>query len=596
MEHAYLIAAHELRKNPEQWKAYESQGNVVILAGPGSGKTKTISVKLARLLHEDVHPPRGVAALTYNIESARELKHRLNRLGIEESKRVYVGTIHAFCLKHVITPFADLAGLRLPIPLGVASREQAGDLLAHAVHEISPYENPKKIETRIAQYRRRYLDRNADEWQAKDPETAAIIEKYEELLRENGLIDFDDMILNGFWLLRDHAWVRRLLAAKFPVLIVDEYQDLGSALHEIVLQLINTGVRVIAVGDPDQSIYDFTGARPELLRELAQRDDVEEIRLRMNYRNGAVIVSSSLAVLREDREFESAQEADGTILIKQIPEGVERQAEIICDEIIPNVLGNLKGRQLGDIAVLYNDKFDASIITRAVRDRGMKYLGGDRQRRYPATPLTQWLEDSAAWCSGGWLVGEPRITSLINFWALFNWETSNRAVAIEIRRKLINFLWQRRDPKLLLKDWLDDLIELGVRDLLRTVRIRPGELESLDSLYAAALDPERLGGLTIGAFGGFRGASDHLNLHTLHGSKGLEFDAAIIMGLEQGKLPSFWAKSDRELREQRRRFYVGLTRARYEVYLLYSGWYDNGYRRFDNGPSEYIEEVRRQLR
>src|SRR5438093_6197277 len=93
----YLVAAEDLRGNPGQWQAYESQGHCVILAGPGSGKTKTLTVKMARMLQEDVQFPRGIACITYNSECVRELKCRLDALGVEESSAVFIGTMHAFC-------------------------------------------------------------------------------------------------------------------------------------------------------------------------------------------------------------------------------------------------------------------------------------------------------------------------------------------------------------------------------------------------------------------------------------------------------------------------------------------------------------------
>jgi DNA helicase-2/ATP-dependent DNA helicase PcrA len=101
----YLDAADELRDNPGQWQAYESKGHCAVLAGPGSGKTKTLTIKMARMLSEDVQEPRGVACITYNSECAGELRRRLVRLGVREGRNIFIGTIHSFCLKHVILPY-----------------------------------------------------------------------------------------------------------------------------------------------------------------------------------------------------------------------------------------------------------------------------------------------------------------------------------------------------------------------------------------------------------------------------------------------------------------------------------------------------------
>ncbi len=103
----YLDAAEELRPNNAQWQAYESTGHCVVLAGPGSGKTKTLTIKLARILAEDVKAPRGVACITYNNECARELEDRLGALGVEPGKRVFVGTVHSFSLTQILIPYAE---------------------------------------------------------------------------------------------------------------------------------------------------------------------------------------------------------------------------------------------------------------------------------------------------------------------------------------------------------------------------------------------------------------------------------------------------------------------------------------------------------
>lgn len=122
----YFVAAEDLRKNKGQWAAYEARGHCVVLAGPDSGKTKVLTVKLARLIAEDVAPPRGVACLTYNNECVRELTRRLARLGIRNSRNVFVGTVHSFCLKAVLLPYAKLGGLGLPDPLTTGSKSRIG--------------------------------------------------------------------------------------------------------------------------------------------------------------------------------------------------------------------------------------------------------------------------------------------------------------------------------------------------------------------------------------------------------------------------------------------------------------------------------------
>ena len=120
----YLQAAESLRENPGQWEAYESKGHLALLAGPGSGKTKTLTIKLARILAEDIKPPRGVASITYNNECARELETRLEALSVEAGGRVFIGTVHSFSLTQIVLPYAKSANLGLPDPFRVATTRQ----------------------------------------------------------------------------------------------------------------------------------------------------------------------------------------------------------------------------------------------------------------------------------------------------------------------------------------------------------------------------------------------------------------------------------------------------------------------------------------
>lgn len=302
---AYLAQAGDLAGNPGQQAAYDSTGHCVVLAGPGSGKTKTLVLKLARIMAEDVRAPRGAACITYSQECARELTRRLERLGLREASNLFIGTVHGFCLRHLLMPYGRLADLPVPFPLAVATTRQSDQAMKRVGDRLFGVGHPNKTMD-LGRHRRSVLDRNSIAWTSEE-ELAAWAEGYEAELRRMGLIDFDDLVVFGQRLVSEHDWVLPLLQAKFPVLAVDEYQDLGVALHRIVKRVaFDGGVRLFAVGDPDQSIYGFTGADGALLQELAERDDVERVQLQLNYRSASRIVSASEMALGEARGYSLA--------------------------------------------------------------------------------------------------------------------------------------------------------------------------------------------------------------------------------------------------------------------------------------------------
>ncbi len=594
---AYLDAAEDLRQNPEQWKAYESKGHCVVLAGPGSGKTKVLTVKMARMLAEDVAIPRGIACLTFNSECVRELERRLDQLGVHQAENVVVGTVHSFCLKNILVPFGHLAKLDLPFPLRVANASERRDVFEGTIaKEISADEPPDRWRTRFDRYRRTHLDRESADWK-EDEQLAHLIEKYESSLHSKGFVDFDDMVILGLRLVEEHPWVRSALRARFPILVVDEYQDLGLPLHRIVLSLcLRAGIRLLAVGDPDQSIYGFTGANPELLQELCRFKDFEVVRLRFNYRSGKTIVKAAAAALGEERDYEAKGHHEGTIDFYECPNGIEEQANLICSSIIPQTLKRREGRTLGDVAVLYLDKNDGNVIANAAQAHGYKFVRIDQGAPYQKTPLTRWLEDCAAWCSGGWKVGSPRLSSLIRTWLAFNRSFQTEAERRSLRSSLTEFLFGRRDGSIPLSKWLDEFYAQCLKQTFEHDPLLRDEEDSFKNLVAACAKDGKLHDFTLAHFGGQGGSPDHLNLITLHSAKGLEFDTVIMMGMDQGRIPSWAASSVESKREPRRLFYVGLTRARHEVHLTYSGFTVNRYgRRFDTGPSEFLLEVRKML-
>ena len=417
---AYLIQAADLARNPGQQAAYDSRGHCVVLAGPGSGKTKTLVLKLARIVAEDVHAPRGAACITYSQECARELTRRLERLGLRETPNLFIGTVHGFCLRHLLMPYGRLADLPVPFPLAIATQRQSDQAMKRVGDRLFGVGHPNKPMD-LGRHRRSILDRTSEAWTSEE-ELAAWAQGYEAELRRIGLVDFDDLVIFGQRLVSEHDWVLPLLQAKFPVLAVDEYQDLGVALHRIVTRVaFDGGVRLFAVGDPDQSIYGFTGADGALLQELAERDDVERVQLQLNYRSASRIVSASEMALGEARGYLSNDpDRQAVIAFVECDDGLEGQAAHAVAEIIPAALAARPGRALGDIAILYRDYRAGDVVAEAVAAAGLDFVRVDTAAPYRKVALTSWIEDCAAWCAGGWREARPQLRGLLDRWIGFH--------------------------------------------------------------------------------------------------------------------------------------------------------------------------------
>lgn len=584
----YLKAAEELRANEGQWAAYESQGHCVVLAGPGSGKTKTLTIKLARMLAGDIEEPRGLACITYNNECARELEDRLESLGVEPGGRVFIGTVHSFSLTQIVIPYAKVAGLGLPDDFTVATRAERALALERAFNRtIGGPENPQTWDFRMGTYRRSILNRESEEWRTRDPALARLVEAFEEELRALGKIDFDDMPLLAVRALRANEWVQEALLAKYPILAVDEYQDLGRALHRMVMGLcFSAGMRLFAVGDADQSIYGFTGAHPELLQQLAARDDVETVRLRLNYRCGSKIVTASGYALGEERDYEAVDDAEeGTIYFHPRTGDYADHAEYLFTTLLPEIQGRHPDLRLGEIAILYPAAWIGNAVAEAAEDHGFAYLRTDGNALYPrSSRLMRWLELCAVWCCGGWRPGQPRFSRIVNEGQRLFYEglrTDDDLLAFQ--RELLETLWDRRDGNLLLSEWLAYLNEAVIEPLTTDCRTLQEEAETLGAFIERTTTGD-CQDMTLGTFAGQGEGNDSLKLSTLHSSKGREFSIVIMFGIDDGRIP-FSNAGPRQVIEARRLFYVGFTRAESELHLMYSA----------HRPSRFVTEVENRL-
>lgn len=566
-------AIAELAANPEQLEAVQERGHCVLLAGPGSGKTKTLTVAMARALMDDVAEPRGIACITYNNECALELETRLARLGIEPGDRVFIGTIHSFALSQGIGPYARCVLPELPADFRVASRSEQREIVETAYRSTirdggNPHDRWRFAEAK----RRRDVDRTHPVWRTRNPELADFVEAYEAELHRRGLVDFDDMPLLAFRLIQAYPWIRQSLQARFPILFVDEYQDLGHALHELVLTLcFEAGIRLFAVGDADQSIYAFTGANPELLIGLTGRAGVRTIRLRFNYRCGTKIIDASMAALGEERAYRGPEgAADGAILFRAIDGDLNAQAQYVVESLIPDLTS--RGFTLGEIAVLYRAAEQGSAMAAAALAAGLPIVRADNQALVRRNSrLSRLIEASARWAAGGWKEANPpfrRLAAEAVTLVLGVGASQDERQAIEV--ELAAFLRASVDVPHTANSWLREFRANLIRPWYRRARTITEDWDAIDDMIARTDASSTDGDMPLSHFGGKIEGHGRLNLSTLHSAKGREFDAVILFAMNHDVIPS-WRDQQRPeaLREARRLFYVGVTRSRKELYLIF---------------------------
>jgi DNA helicase-2/ATP-dependent DNA helicase PcrA len=259
------------------------------------------------------------------------------------------------------------------------------------------------------------------------------------------------------------------------------------------------------------------------------------------------------------------------------------------------VLASKPDRTLGDIAILYRAATPSGDeAADAATAAGLNYIRVDTSAPYKKVGLTSWIEDCASWCSGGWRVGSPKIAGLATRWIGFHSGNLSLQKAHAEKARLVQFLMNNRSDDRLASAFVQSIKTQLVDPLATLEPSLADQYEQVRKMATAFAAGGKLEGLEMASLGGRDGSPDHLNLLTLHSAKGCEYDVVIMIGMDNGMMP--WRnETATELRESRRLFYVGLTRARDAVYMLYSGWYSrNGYvNRY--GRSVFVEELEERL-
>ena len=563
-----------------QFAAYKAVNNTVVIAGPGSGKTTVLTLKVMQLLAEMIYPPRGLACLTYSTEAVREFKSRLVKLGLEKRKNVFLGTVHSFCLSEIITPFAALyPQYKIPLPIRIISEAEKNRLFNSQNYEGTP----KLIDVDKERTRNiKGISRVAIE--SYDIALKAAI-SFEELLIQNEYLDFISMVKKSVELIKNESYVRKALEAKYPWIIVDEYQDLGKPLHELILTLLNlTRIKVFAVGDADQSIYDFQGAAPDYLIELSQRQDVSCIHLKNNYRSSQTIVDASEYVLKSSRGYIASgklQDYHAKLEFIECSKGMDEQYERVIEQISRF---HTEGIPYHEIAVLVgNNKQVTELAQECSRQNIPAYIA---RQTFRLTDLIIWIQNCAKWVSDKCSVSFDEICST---WKSF---ISQKRIISEddyflLKRTIFQTLTASKVYKDNLPEWLCYLDKkVGIVSAFTASERYPDEIDNYNKLLETARSHDTQ--LTIKFLTRLGIPENQVVLTTRHSSKGLEFDVVILPGMEKDSFPSYYDNTPRKLAEARRLCFVSVSRARKACILIRSKNLQNQYGRwFSKEPSPF---------
>lgn len=589
----YALRLEQIKKDSDQYAAFKSNTSTVVKAGPGSGKTTVLTLKIMDLLSNKINAPRGLACITYSNEAAKEFTSRLKSFGYQKRPNVVLDTIHSFCITEVIIPFAHLYDMGITLPLNVITKIERAKLYDDIIDELG-IGSLKIVD--MDKYRNQVI--GGDSLVEHEPIVSApeVASMFESRLRAMGKVDFIEIIKSAAKLIQEQEYVRKCLEAKFPWILIDEYQDLGKPLHEMILTLFHkTNIKVFAVGDPDQSIYGFQGAIPDYLLELYDSPSITSIDLKTNYRsNQEIIDTASIALNLDDREYRAGtrigEKAEFNFITCESE--MEEQYDYVVNTIIPDCIANKI--PLEEICVLVGTGVQLKSLSEIMSGADIPYYVAKHELL--KSKIVLWLKDCATWILDNSSLGFTDISDLwLNMLSNHKGTLSDRDKLFE-RKYFLTLLKESIKYQDNLHLWFKYLSES--LELVHIVASSPkykNEIENILSFQEQIKNGE-FQEFDLNSFSQFGKSENQVTISTRHSSKGLEFEVVIILGMEEGNFPFYsTVAKPKELNEQRRIFYVCITRAKRVCYLLRSERMTTSTRRglitFDKNPSMFWNEI-----
>ena len=635
---SYLKDLNEAQLNA----VLKTDGPSMVIAGAGSGKTRVLTYKIVHLVENGVDPFE-ILALTFTNKAAREMKLRISSMiGESESKNIWMGTFHSVFAK-ILRFEAHKIGFTSDFT--IYDTQDSERLISSIIKEKALDKDvyrPKSIRNRISSLKNNFITVNGyfannelveSDNLSRKPETGNIYKEYSERLIKSNSMDFDDLLMKTNELLNNYPEVLAKYQEKFKYILVDEYQDTNNSQYLIVKSLSDKYQNICVVGDDAQSIYSFRGANiNNIINFRNDYDEVEVFRLEQNYRSTKNIVNAANSVIDHNKnkiEKEVWTDNDfGDKVEVRVNESDIAEARSLCQKIV-----SLNNTNFSNVAILYRTNAQSRPIEDSLRLNKIPYqiFGGvsfyNRKEIKDVLAYLRLIVNSSDEESLKRIInypargiGQVTINKIILAAKKYNltlYETiqKNNELSIGLSNsvliKLQNFIdlidvFKIQNQKLNAFDLTKEVIEKvkiidelkkddspegisrveNVQELLNGIRdFIEDQKELVDSNDKLS---EFLSTVSLSTdFDIENEDQDKVSLMTLHLSKGLEFKHVFIVGLEEDLFPSALSYNTRsELEEERRLFYVGITRAKENLYLSYAN------SRYRWGKLIYCEESR----